>query len=93
MKHGGTGRGGGKERERILLTNYVLILANTGIRVGEARVLRWRDIHYDKDRNGSPIVVLLVKGKTGEREVIARDFTKESLIAFVRCVRQKLIER
>ena len=27
-----------------MLRDYVLILANTGIRVGEARTLKWRDI-------------------------------------------------
>ena len=31
-------------RDRTMLINYVLILANTGIRVGEARTLKWRDI-------------------------------------------------
>lgn len=31
-------------RDRVMLTNYVLILANTGIRVGEARNLKWSDI-------------------------------------------------
>ena len=88
VKQGGTRRGGGKEHERILLTNYVLILANTGFRVGEARVLRWRDIHYDKDRNGSPIVVLSVKGKTGEREVIARNFAVKNYFDRIRAMRE-----
>jgi integrase len=31
-------------RERFYLQHYILILANSGIRVGEARHLRWRDI-------------------------------------------------
>ena len=31
-------------RDRTMLINYVLILASTGIRVGEARTLKWRDI-------------------------------------------------
>ena len=35
-------------RDRTLLINYVLILANTGIRVGEARQLRWRDIEKSR---------------------------------------------
>ena len=30
-------------RERFCLQHYILILANSGIRIGEARHLRWRD--------------------------------------------------
>jgi integrase len=60
-------------RNRIMLANYILILANTGIRVGEARGLKWRDISEVRgegsDRSN---IVLLVKGKTGIREVVAR---------------------
>lgn len=54
-------------RERTMLVNYVLILANTGIRVGEARTLKWRDI---REVEGN--VVLTVNGKTGIREVVSR---------------------
>ena len=54
LKEAGTGKGGGKVRERVLLTNYILIFANTGIRVGEARKLRWRDIAFDKDKQDHP---------------------------------------
>jgi len=93
VKQGGTGRGGGKARERTLLTNYVLILANTGIRVGEARTLRWRDVQNDKDRSGSPIVVLSVKGKTGEREVIARNFAVKDYFDRIRAMREAEIHR
>lgn len=87
-KQGRTAKGGGKGRERLLLTNYVLILASTGIRVGEARMLRWRDIQYDKDRSGSPIVVLSPKGKTGEREVIARNFAVKDYFDRIRAMRE-----
>lgn len=93
VKQGKSGEGGGKERERILLTNYVLILANTGIRVGEARIVRWRDVHTDKDKNGSPIVVLMVKGKTGEREVIARNFAVWDHFERVRAMRESELKR
>ena len=59
-------------RDRMMLRDYVLILANTGIRVGEARTLKWRDI---REVGGSidtpPNIVLTVSGKTGKREVVA----------------------
>ena len=93
VKQSRTGRGGGKERERILLTNYILILANTGVRVGEARMLRWRDVQSDKDRSGSPIVVLSVKGKTGEREVVARNFAVRDYFERIRAMREAEVGR
>jgi integrase len=93
VKQGKSGEGGGKERERILLTNYVLILANTGIRVGEARILRWRDVQTDKDEKGSPIVVLTVKGKTGKREVIARNFEVWDYFERIRTMREAELKR
>jgi integrase len=62
-------------RDRTMLVNYVLILANTGIRVGEARELKWRDLREipaSKGSNQAPDVALFVTGKTGPREVVAR---------------------
>jgi integrase len=62
-------------RDRQLLRDYVLILANTGIRVGEARTLKWRDLREipaPKESNQAPDIALYVKGKTGAREVVAR---------------------
>jgi integrase len=58
-----------------MLANYVLILANTGIRVGEARKLKWRDLREippPKGSNQAPDIALFVSGKTGPREVVAR---------------------
>ena len=62
-------------RDRTMLANYVLILANTGIRVGEARKLKWRDLREippPKGSNQPPDIALFVSGKTGPREVVAR---------------------
>jgi integrase len=68
-------------RDRVMLTNYVLILANTGIRVGEARKLKWSDIDIDIGDDEKENIVLDVKGKTGVREVVAAQtpFVKDYL--------------
>lgn len=59
-------------RSRLMLRDYILILANTGIRVGEARLLKWRDIReVGGTEDGKLSVVLTVRGKTGIREVVA----------------------
>jgi integrase len=57
---------------RELLRDYVLILANSGMRVGEANNLRMADVVPFTDELGRSNFRLLVKGKTGEREVIPR---------------------
>ena len=59
-------------RDRMMLRDYVLILANTGIRVGEARTLKWRDVTELGGGADQPAnIVLTVSGKTGKREVVA----------------------
>jgi len=67
---------------RELLFDYVLILGNSGIRVGEANNLRIADVVEFTDENGRPNLRLLVKGKTGQREAIIRTYGA----AFVRRV-------
>ncbi len=57
---------------RLLLRDYVLFLANSGMRVGEANNLRIRDIHPFVDQLGRRNYRLVVRGKTGERDVIPR---------------------
>ena len=57
---------------RLLLRDYVLILANSGIRVGEANGLKWRDVVPFVDGRGRNNVQLHVRGKTGARVVIPR---------------------
>lgn len=62
-------------RERLMLTQYMLILVNTGIRVGEARNLKWSDIDSQvRTEGGRKIedIILSVSGKTGKRDVVAR---------------------
>lgn len=57
---------------RFLLRDYVLIIANTGMRPGtETDSLKWKDIsEFEKD--GKKYIKMIVSGKTGERELIAR---------------------
>jgi len=63
----------GKSREmRELLRDYVLILANTGIREGtEADNLLWQHVHLFYE-NGEPFLEMSVNGKTGTRDIICR---------------------
>jgi hypothetical protein len=57
---------------RELLRDYVLILANTGMRHGtEAQNLCWKHVSII-EQNGRSYVAMWVKAKTKERELIAR---------------------
>jgi integrase len=60
-----------RHRERLYLQNWILILANTGIRVGEMRRVRWNDIGQVRTETGQVRVSISVNGKTGSRLVIA----------------------
>ncbi|MDI9235080.1 hypothetical protein [Limnohabitans lacus] len=55
---------------RELLRDYVLILANSGMRVGEANNLKESDVELFVDELGRKNYMLRVKGKTGSRIVI-----------------------
>ena len=58
---------------RETLRNYVLFLANTGIRHGtEALGLCWRNIEW-YERDGERYLAINVDGKTNKRTAIARD--------------------
>jgi integrase len=57
---------------RELLRDYVLILANSGMRVGEANNLRVGDIESFTDESGRKNYAFHVNGKTGKRQVILR---------------------
>ncbi|MDA8770434.1 site-specific integrase [Planktomarina temperata] len=64
---------------RETLRNYVLFLANTGVRHGtEALGLRWRNIEW-YERDGERYLAVNVDGKTNKRTAIARDSVENSL--------------
>ena len=72
-------RQGNETQLRNVLHNYVLVLANTGIRAGtEGMNLRWQHIEFF-EHNGRKYLMLHVDGKTGKREVIARHSTARYL--------------
>lgn len=56
---------------RQMCYNFVLIMCNTGMRPPEAKNLRWRDITEAKDKDGTDILVIYVRGKGKERNLIA----------------------
>lgn len=59
--------------QRQVLRELVLILANTGLRIGEALALRWSDLKRKKTRTGFEYMYLQVRdGKTGPREVVPK---------------------
>ena len=64
---------------RETLRNYVLFLANTGVRHGtEALGLKWRNIEW-YERDGERYLAINVDGKTNKRTAIARDSVENSL--------------
>lgn len=70
------GHKNGKRRERFILQQYVLILANTGMRIGEIRHLRWSDLRTVKTLDGRRLIGD-VSGKTGRREVVFQKGSEE----------------
>lgn len=65
---------------RETLRNYVLFLANTGVRHGtEALGLRWRNIGWH-EKNGERYLMVNVDGKTRKRTAVARDRVEEYLV-------------
>ena len=60
---------------RYLLRDYILILANTGMRHGtEAVNLRWKHVTLFEE-NGLEYLEMSVSGKTGRRDIICRSGT------------------
>ncbi|WP_254432482.1 tyrosine-type recombinase/integrase [Magnetospirillum sp. SS-4] len=69
------------KRDRQLLELYVRLLVGTGMRVGEARGLTWRDVELIHTGNGklTETLRLWVDGKTGKRAVIGTRAAKNTL--------------
>ena len=66
-------------RDRFYLQQYVLIMGNCGIRIGEGRELKWTDVSRTKTLEGGTRIVLNVSGKTGNREVVCNESVKDYL--------------
>jgi integrase len=64
--------GDDRQYTRELVRDYVLILANSGMRVGEANNLKEADVEEFTDERGRKNYMFHVKGKTGKRVVIPR---------------------
>ncbi len=73
------------KRDRRLLEIYVRLLTGTGLRVGEARKLRWNDVELIATGNGRQreTLRLWVDGKTGKRAVIGSIAAKRALKALL----------
>ncbi len=56
---------------RTVAYNFVLIMANTGMRPSEAKNLQWRDVSVQSDKQGRPFVRLNVRGKDKHRHLVA----------------------
>jgi integrase len=68
---------------RELLRSYVLVLANSGIRTGEANKLKVTDVHAFVDGKQRKNFRLVVRGKTGERDAIVRSVAAKRLDKFL----------
>ena len=69
---------GANARDRFYLQQFVLILANCGVRLGELRNLTWGDIEREQyDEEDTMVrVILNISGKTGIREVVCNKGTE-----------------
>lgn len=50
-----------RQRERFYLALYILILGNTGIRIGEARKLKWMDVSATRTLTDEVRAVLVIR--------------------------------
>jgi len=62
-------------RDRFLLQQYILILTNTGMRVGEFRTVKYQDLRT-QDYEGEKRLIFSIDGKTGRRDVVSNKGTE-----------------
>ncbi len=75
-----TGHRKNTQELREVLRDYVLVLANTGIRAGtEADNLKWNNLEWITDANNRTYLAVNVDGKANPRPLIARDDTVKYL--------------
>jgi integrase len=81
-----TGRKEITKQIRTLLYDYVILLANTGMRTGtEADYLKWNDItDFTDPKTGVEYLKFVVSGKTGQRELVADNIVKNALNRIIR---------
>ena len=60
-----------RHRERFYLQHYVLVMGNTGCRVGEMRSVKWHNLDRVVIEEGDERLLISVDGKTGKRQVVA----------------------
>lgn len=64
---------------RNMAYNFMLIMANTGMRPSEAKNLRWRDVSVRTDKQARKFVILSVRGKGKFRQLVAAHNVTEYL--------------
>lgn len=72
-------KGSAVRHYRKMLRTYVLFMLHSGLRVGEARNLRWRDLEKFVQADGRANYYVTVNGKTGTREVIPHPIARKQL--------------
>lgn len=79
-----TARNGNETLVRNVLRNYILILANTGIRAGtEAMNLKWKHIGIE-NVNGQRMLTMYVDGKTNPRKI----YVKASVATYLNRIKE-----
>jgi integrase len=62
-------------KDRELLRDYVMIMANSGMRKGEARLIKWLDVLPYENEVGECTTIQVNEGKTGQRLVVCQPGT------------------